>query len=163
MPKNCLKSNHVFKLHVDVMLEKFVQTQVREIPSHLQIVVTSIISSCSNAMFLTPSRTVLPGTLPRCFHLSTFLSFFPSLCAVVKNSDCEKYPLVALGQWELKRVCIDVLDFGRSPMLPFFFLFKKWKICFRQNECRQEFLILDILLQILYTTESRQYKLIFNY
>jgi hypothetical protein len=36
---------------------------------------------------------------------------------VLKNSDCEKYPLVAPGQWDLKRVCIDVLDFGLSPML----------------------------------------------
>jgi hypothetical protein len=78
--------------------------------------------------------------LPRCFHLSTFLSFFPPLCAVVKNSDCEKYPLFALGQWELKRVCIDVLDSGRSPMLFFFFLFRKWKIFFPQKEYRQFFL-----------------------
>lgn len=96
MPKNFLKSNHVFKLHVDVMLEKLVQTQVPEIPSHLQIVVTSIMSSCNNAMFLTPSHTVLPGTLPCCFHLSTFLSFFPPLCAVVK-----KIPIVKSIRWSL--------------------------------------------------------------
>ena len=57
-----------------------------------------------------------------------------------KKSDCEKYPLVALGQWELKRVRIDVLGFGRSPMLFFFFLLRKWKNCFPQKECRQNFL-----------------------
>lgn len=146
------------------MSEKLIQTQVREIPSLLQIVVTFIILPCNNAMFLTPARTVLPGTLPRCFHLSTFLSFFPPLCAVVKKkSDCEKYALVALGQWELKRVCIDVLGFGRSPILFFFFLFRKWKNYFPQKECRQDFLPLHILLQISCATESRKYKLIFKY
>jgi hypothetical protein len=77
----------------------------------------------------------------RCFHLSTFLSFFPPLCAVLKISDCEKYPLFALGQWELKWVCIDVLDSGRSPMLFFFFLFRKWKNFFLQTKYRQFFLV----------------------
>jgi len=141
MPKNCLKSNHVFKFYVNVIPEKLVQTQVREIPSFLQTLIKYIISSCNNATFPSLARTVPAGTRPRCFHLSTFLSFFfPPRCAAVKNSDCEKYSLVALGQWQLKWVFIDVLGFGRSPMLFSFFLFRKWKNCFLQKECRQDFL-----------------------
>lgn len=73
-----------------------VQTQVWEIPSFLQIVITCILSPNNDTTFLTLVRTVQAGTLPRCFHLSTFLSFFPSLCAVVK-----KIPIVKSTRWSL--------------------------------------------------------------
>jgi hypothetical protein len=80
-----------------------------------------------------------------------------------KISDCEKYPLVTLGQWELKRVCIDVLDFGRSPIFFSSFCSENGRIISHKRNVVKIFLPLEILLQISYATESRKYKLIFNY
>lgn len=155
MHKNCLKSNHVFKFYVNVMSEKFVQTQVRKIPSLLQFVVTCIISPCNNAIFLTPARTVLPRTLLRCFHLSTFLSFFPLLCAVVKNSDCEstRWPLLNNGNWNEFVSTYWILDVVQCCFSSF--CLENGRIFSNTKNVVKISLSLDILLQISYATGTR--------
>lgn len=145
-----------FKFYVNVMSEKLVQTQVRRIPSLLKIVITCIISYCNNATFLTPARTVQPGTLPRCFHLSTFLSFFPPLCAVVKKNPIVKstrWSLLDNGNWSECVSTYWVLDAVQCCFS--FFCSENGRTVSHKRNVVKIFLPLDILLQISYATESR--------
>ena len=136
MHGTCIKIKVVFKFHRIDMLEKLIQTQIREISSLLHIVVLCTIASWNNAIFLIRYAYIPTWHASLLFPFVNIAFIFPYTRrrGKKKNYDSEKYPLATLGLWELKRVCIDVLDFGRSPMFFFFHLSaQKTEELFRTN------------------------------